>query len=196
SFFSGVLGRSFLYISTVKSVEHELNTEANELISAANNPAATNPLKPEGSRLLIRIGKASSGESQCNSPRIFNVRAITPGIKNRNTGSNFNNAPKIVPLLPSLIFLAVRVRCTIYWSVHQYHIPTMVLVINKVGQGNSGSEAERHISRYSGVTVSFILSHPPTSCSPIKVNTAAPKTNTTAWSASVYITARIPPTTV
>src|SRR6056297_31857 len=121
-------------------------------MSAANNPAATNPLKPDGNRLLIKTGKASSAFSQCNSPRIFNVRAITPGIKNKNTGKSFNKAPKIVPRLPSLIFFAVKARCTIYWSVHQYQIPVIVLAISSEGQGKSGSEADLHIFRYSGVT--------------------------------------------
>ena len=45
-------------MSTVKRVEQELNTEANELIRAASNPAATNPLNPEGNKLLIKTGKA------------------------------------------------------------------------------------------------------------------------------------------
>jgi len=42
----------------VKRVEQELNTEANELIKAASKPAATKPLKPEGSKLLINTGNA------------------------------------------------------------------------------------------------------------------------------------------
>ena len=93
-------------MSTVKSVEQELNTDAKELINAANKPAATNPLKPEGKKLLIKTGNASSGVSQCNSPRIFSARAMIPGTKNKNTGNSFSKAPKILPLLPSVIFLA------------------------------------------------------------------------------------------
>src|SRR5690606_40726033 len=95
NFFSGVLGLSFLYISTVNRVEQELNTEARELIKAARRPAATKPLNPEGNRLLINTGKASSGESQCSSPLILRVSAMTPGIKKRNTGISFSKAPKI-----------------------------------------------------------------------------------------------------
>ena len=183
-------------MSTVKRVEQELKTEAKELIRAANSPAATKPRSPEGNKLLINIGKASSGESQCNSPLIFKVSAMIPGIRNRNTGNNFNTAPKIVPRRPSFIFLAVNARCTMYWSVHQYQIPTIVLVINSEGHGKSGSVAGLHILKYSGVKVSVILSHPPTLSSPIKVKTVAPKINRTACKVSVYTTARIPPNTV
>src|SRR6056297_2243957 len=139
-------------MSTVNKVEHELNTEAKELIKAAKSPAATNPRSPDGNKLLIKTGNASSGLSQCSSPRIFKVKAITPGIKNKNTGKSFNKAPKMVPLLPSLIFFAVNARCTMYWSVHQYQIPVIVLAISNEGQGKSGSEADLHIFRYSGVT--------------------------------------------
>jgi hypothetical protein len=58
SFFSGVSGRSFLYTSTVNNVEHELNTDARELISAASNPAATNPLRPDGILFISKAAKA------------------------------------------------------------------------------------------------------------------------------------------
>ena len=44
----------------MKSVEVLLNTEDNELISAARNPATTRPLKPTGSTLKISAGNAAS----------------------------------------------------------------------------------------------------------------------------------------
>ena len=46
--FSEVLGLIFLYMSIVNMVEHELKTEARELISAAIKPPATRPLSQQG----------------------------------------------------------------------------------------------------------------------------------------------------
>ena len=47
----------------VKMVEQELKTEANELIKAAINPPATNPLSPTGKRVFTNMGKARSALS-------------------------------------------------------------------------------------------------------------------------------------
>ena len=44
-------------------VEHELNTEAKELIKAAIRPPATKPFRPTGSKVLTSIGKARSAFS-------------------------------------------------------------------------------------------------------------------------------------
>ena len=63
SFFSDSLGFNFLYISIVNIVEHELNTHASELISAAIRPPATNPFNPTGSKVLTSIGNALSAFS-------------------------------------------------------------------------------------------------------------------------------------
>ena len=54
-------------MSTVNKVEQLLKTEADD-IKAAIKPAATKPLSPAGSNVIIRDGKAGSGVSQCNSP--------------------------------------------------------------------------------------------------------------------------------
>ena len=83
------------------------------LCHIANNPAATSPLRPDGIKLLIKTGKASSGLSHSNFPCIFKAKAITPGIKNKKTGISFSSAPKMLPLRPSLMFLAVSTLCTI-----------------------------------------------------------------------------------
>ena len=49
-------GRSLRYTSHVSSVEHELNADASELISAASIPARTRPLSPAGSSRVTRAG--------------------------------------------------------------------------------------------------------------------------------------------
>ena len=41
------------------------------------------------------------------------------------TGLSFRNEPKMVPRRASVSFGAMNVRCTMCWSVHQYHSPTM-----------------------------------------------------------------------
>src|SRR5688572_26241489 len=68
NFFSGASGCNFLYTSTVNKVEQELKTDASELISAANNPAATSPRMPLGILSISNAAKAWSGVSQLNSP--------------------------------------------------------------------------------------------------------------------------------
>ena len=39
------------------------------------------------------------------------------------TGQTFRNAPQIAPRLAACSDFADRVRCTMYWSVHQYQMP-------------------------------------------------------------------------
>jgi hypothetical protein len=51
--------------------------------------------------------------------------AIIPGTMKMKTGSSLRKAAKMVPRRASVWFGAPRVRCTMYWSVHQYHSPTM-----------------------------------------------------------------------
>ena len=55
-------------MSQVNSVEHELNTDDRELMSAASRPATTRPLKPTGSRVPINVGNAASVCSSSSMP--------------------------------------------------------------------------------------------------------------------------------
>ena len=50
-------------MSIVNIVEHELNTDASELMRAAIKPPATKPFKPTGSKVLTSIGNALSAFS-------------------------------------------------------------------------------------------------------------------------------------
>ena len=150
----------------MKIVEHELKTDAKELIKAAISPPATKPFNPTGKSVLTRIGNAWSLFSKIITPCLSKAKAIIPGIKNIKMGSIFRYAPKIAPLLPILILLAASVLWTIYWSVHQYHIPTIVPPNNKPVHGKLGSLIGRHILKCSGPTVSLKLLQPPTSVNP------------------------------
>ena len=68
-----------------------------------------------------------SGPTISSSPGARPVRAsasaIMPGTMKMNTGISLRNAAKIVPRLASRSLGAPRVRCTMYWSVHQYQSP-------------------------------------------------------------------------
>ena len=48
-------------------VEHELNTEARELIKAAISPPATKPFSPTGNNVFTNIGNALSAFSMENT---------------------------------------------------------------------------------------------------------------------------------
>src|SRR5690348_5371703 len=48
---------------------------------------------------------------------------MSPGTMNRYTGESFRNEAKIEPRLATSSFGAPSARCTMYWSVHQYHKP-------------------------------------------------------------------------
>ena len=98
-------------MSIVNIVEHELKTDASELINAAIRPPATNPFKPTGSNSFTSIGKALSALTieYCTGSSTDKANAIIPGIKKMNIGNSFKYAPKIAPLLPILILFAARV---------------------------------------------------------------------------------------
>ena len=72
----------------VKIVEHELNTEANELINAAINPPATRPFSPTGNNVLTSIGKALSAFSTLKTSGFCtdSAKAIIPGIRKIKIG--------------------------------------------------------------------------------------------------------------
>ncbi|EJW97908.1 hypothetical protein EVA_13985 [gut metagenome] len=84
----------------VNNMADELNREASELIKAAKMPQTTRPFTPAGSNLATNVGKAASalGFPFANNGRNpsppapmyfwWSAKAIIPGIKNRNTGSN------------------------------------------------------------------------------------------------------------
>ena len=130
----------------VKSVELELKAEERELINAANNPAMAIPFRPLGKKLVIMAGKALSASSKEKliSPFCIKAKAITPGIKKINTGSNFRYPAKRAPFRALVMSFADKARCTIYWSVHQYQIPNIGAPNNIPVQGYSVSLAGRH----------------------------------------------------
>src|ERR1022692_1451054 len=48
---------------------------------------------------------------------------MRPGMMNRYTGDSLRNAAKILPRRATASLGAPKARCTMYWSVHQYHRP-------------------------------------------------------------------------
>ena len=131
-------GRSFWYRSIVNSVEQALNTPAKELIKAASSPATTIPRTPTGKACLTISGNAAWHCSAIGLPfassRTFNpstcpvlarAKQSMPGMMKMKTGSSFRNAAKMVPRRASRSLGAPRARWTMYWSVHQYHKPTI-----------------------------------------------------------------------
>src|SRR4030095_11680128 len=115
-------------------------------------------------------------------PLFANAKHIIPGIIKRKTGVNFRKAANIEPRLASFSFGAPSIRCTIYWSVHQYHNPIIGAQSNMPGQGylslkyqawRPASFTGAHVpSTPSGTTgfhklnislpqISFSFSHPP-----------------------------------
>src|SRR5678815_852675 len=68
-------------------------------------------------------------------PLFANAKQIIPGMIKRKTGVSFKKAANIEPRLASFSFGAPSIRCTIYWSVHQYHNPIMGAQSNMPGQG-------------------------------------------------------------
>ena len=74
-------------------------------------PPATRPFNPTGSRVFTNIGNALSAFSmeKTAGSLIESANAIIPGIKKIKIGNNFKYAPKIAPLLQSLILFAASV---------------------------------------------------------------------------------------
>src|SRR5260221_11843726 len=107
-------------MSIVNKVEHALYTAASELISAANNPPASNPRKPTGINSFTSVGKAWSVFDNCNLPCCAREYAIIPGIIKIKNGNNFKYAAKMVPLLACFSSRPATQRCQIRGSVTQY----------------------------------------------------------------------------
>ena len=181
------------YRSTVKMVEAELKTDDRELIRAASSPAATRPLSPAGSRAPIMAGRAWSGSSSCNAPVLLSASARTPGSTKRNSGSCFSHAPRMVPRRALAMPLAASTRCTMNWSVHQYHTARIGAPNRMPVQGNSGWFMLRQRLKARGCTAACIPSQPPTALRPITVTAIAPPSSTNICTMSVYNTARSPP---
>ncbi len=123
----------------MKSVEQALKAPASELIRAASRPATTIPRMPTGSTCWTISGKAawafalmtspSGPSSACpragSLPLFARASESIPGMMKMNTGRSFRRAAKIVPRRASRSVGAPSVRWTMYWSVHQYHRPTI-----------------------------------------------------------------------
>ena len=102
----------------------------------------------------------------------------------------------MVPRRAILRLRAASVRCTMYWSVHQYQSPTMGAAKSMPGQGKSGSFQGRHRLSMVGPQASRTSPQPPILNRPMEVMAREPTMSTTACMASVYTTARMPPMTV
>ena len=121
----------------MNSVEQALKAPASELISAASSPATTSPRTPTGSTCCTISGNAAwaweftswpfASSRLCCRAGIFPVTASAtasiPGMMKMKTGSSLSSEAKMAPRRASLSFGAPSVRCTMYWSVHQYHRP-------------------------------------------------------------------------
>ena len=79
-----------------------------ELIYALHHSKKINNGSTDIKELALFFGKIFNQDIEENIYRVY------IDIKNRKTGNNFNRAPKMVPLLPSFMFFAVNVLCTIY----------------------------------------------------------------------------------
>src|SRR5436309_9900604 len=156
-------GRSFRYTSHVSSVEHELNADARELMSAASMPASTRPLNPAGRRRVTSAGYAASPEPERTSA--YNAEAIIPGNTKMNTGRIFRKPAKMVPRRAAVTFFAASTRCTMCWSVHQYHTPRIGAPNTTPVQGKSGWLAGFHIEKKSAGRRAWSPDHPPTAFS-------------------------------
>ena len=141
-----------------------------------------------------------------------------PGMMKMNTGRSFRKAAKIVPRRASLSLGAPSVRCTMYWSVHQYHNPMIGaqksipshgklvlkyqampagLLDRRPGALDAGrNQRLPQIERTPCRARARSPLHPPSSDSPKKVSRSEPMIRISVCSASVYATARMPPITV
>ena len=112
----------------------------------------------------------------------------------------------MVPRRASLSPRADNTRCTMYWSVHQYHSPMMGEHSSTPSHGvslgsnrNPGKpcvsgvvDSGRHRCRLSGFAASN-ASQPPISFRPTNSSTAEPASNTGTCMASVHNTDNMPP---
>ena len=66
---------------------------------------------------------------------------MRPGMRKIMTGMTLRAAPQIVPRRAIVRFLAASVRCTMYWSVHQYQIPMIGEAMQMASHGKSLSDS-------------------------------------------------------
>ena len=85
-----------------------------------------------------------------------------------------------------------------YWSVHQYQMPTIGDPIRMPSQGKSGSLSGRHRANWvaSSEAIARNSPQPPNCCRPKYVMQADPISSTNTCAVSVYSTARMPPKAV
>ena len=81
--------------------------------------------------------------------------------------------------------LAASTRCTMCWSVHQYHTPRMGAPNTTPVHGKSGWFIGFHIEKKSAGSFASSPDHPPTALRPINMSAAEPKISTTACITSV-----------
>ena len=114
------------------------------------------------------------------------------------TGQTLRKPPQMAPRRASVSDLAASIRCTMYWSVHQYQTPMIGEAIMTPSHGNVGSESGRHSENRSTFCAATACSspHPPSRSSPKMVMNSEPRSSSPVWSTSVYTTARSPPRTV
>jgi len=58
-------------------------------------------------------------------PLLARAKAMMPGMMKMKTGRSLKKAAAIEPRRASVSLLALSVRWTMYWSVHQYQRPTI-----------------------------------------------------------------------
>ncbi len=69
-------------------------------------------------------------------PLLASAKQINPGMMNRNTGRSFRKLAKMLPRRAMVSLGAPSARCTMYWSVHQYHKPMIGAQKSMPSQGN------------------------------------------------------------
>ena len=102
-----------------------------------------------------------------------------------NTGSSLRNPAEIVPRRASLALRAASTRCTMYWSVHQYHTPRIGAPNTMPVQGKFGWFMGFQIWKKSAGTRAASPPQPPTAPSPSAVSRAEPPISTTVCITSV-----------
>ncbi len=129
-----------------------------------------------------------------------------PGTMKMNTGSSFMKAAAMLPRRAIVSFGAASARCTMYWSVHQYHRPTIGAQNNMPSQGKlslkyqairpvsftgaqvasmpAGTSGFQRLNMFEPQTVRN-SSQPPSSISPNTVTIAEPMMKMIVWRVSV-----------
>src|SRR5690349_306280 len=83
---------------------------------------------------------------------------------NRYTGNSFRNDAKIEPRRATVSFGAPSARCTMYWSVHQYHNPMIGAQISIPTQGKFPLKYQASFMTFPAASVWSTGAHDP--CTP------------------------------